>query len=58
MFSPLQVATTVFTPLEFGTVGLSEEKAIDLYGEENIEVEVVFVEPFSVLIDFSHNSSL
>ena len=34
----LQVATTVFTPLEFGTVGLSEEKAIDAYGEDNIEV--------------------
>lgn len=28
----------MFTPLEFGTVGLSEEKAIDSYGEDNIEV--------------------
>ena len=37
-FISLQVATTVFTPLEFGTVGLSEEKAIDAYGEDNIEV--------------------
>ena len=37
-FISLQVATTVFTPLEFGTVGLSEEKAIEAYGEDNIEV--------------------
>ncbi|VEL11524.1 unnamed protein product [Protopolystoma xenopodis] len=32
------VATTVFTPLEYGAVGLSEEAAIEKYGEENIEV--------------------
>ena len=37
----LQVATTVFTPLEFGTVGFSEEKAIEAYGEDNIEVGVL-----------------
>lgn len=28
----------MFTPLEFGTVGMSEEKAIERYGEDNIEV--------------------
>ena len=33
-----QVATTVFTPLEYGTVGLSEEKADDIFGHDNIEV--------------------
>ena len=27
------IATTVFTPLELGTVGLSEEAAIEMYGE-------------------------
>lgn len=32
------VATTVFTPLEYGACGLSEESAIAKYGEENIEV--------------------
>ena len=32
------VATTVFTPLELGTCGLSEENAIDKFGESNIEV--------------------
>jgi len=33
-----QVATTVFTPTEYGSVGLSEEEAVKRYGAENIEV--------------------
>lgn len=32
------VATTVFTPLEYGTVGLSEEDAVAKYGEDDLEV--------------------
>lgn len=32
------VPTTVFTPIEYGCVGLTEEKAIKIYGEENVEV--------------------
>ena len=32
------IATTVFTPLEYGCVGLTEEKAIETYGVENIKV--------------------
>lgn len=32
-----EVATAVFTPLELGTVGLSEDKAIEKYGENNID---------------------
>uniref|UniRef100_A0A673TQZ5 Thioredoxin reductase 1, cytoplasmic n=1 Tax=Suricata suricatta TaxID=37032 RepID=A0A673TQZ5_SURSU len=32
------VPTTVFTPLEYGSCGLSEEKAVEKFGEENIEV--------------------
>ncbi|XP_075065408.1 thioredoxin reductase 1, cytoplasmic [Mixophyes fleayi] len=34
----INVPTTVFTPLEYGACGLSEENAISRYGEENIEV--------------------
>uniref|UniRef100_A0A8C5MKS3 Thioredoxin reductase 1, cytoplasmic n=1 Tax=Leptobrachium leishanense TaxID=445787 RepID=A0A8C5MKS3_9ANUR len=34
----INVPTTVFTPLEYGACGLSEENAIAKYGEENIEV--------------------
>lgn len=32
------VPTTVFTPLEYGSCGLSEESAISKYGQNNIEV--------------------
>lgn len=32
------VPTTVFTPLEYGCVGYSEEDAIAKYGADNIEV--------------------
>lgn len=44
------VATTVFTPLEYGTVGLSEEVALKRYGEDKVEVFHAFYKPteFSV----------
>jgi len=32
------IPTTVFTPIEYGTCGMSEEEAIAQYGEDNIEV--------------------
>lgn len=32
------VPTTIFTPLEYSVMGLSEEKARQKYGAENIEV--------------------
>lgn len=32
------IATTVFTPYEYGSVGLSEEKAIEMYGADDVEV--------------------
>ncbi|ESO85238.1 hypothetical protein LOTGIDRAFT_235910 [Lottia gigantea] len=34
----INVATTVFTPIEYGAIGYSEEAAIDKYGADNIEV--------------------
>ncbi|XP_071504045.1 thioredoxin reductase 2, mitochondrial-like [Diadema antillarum] len=40
-----QIATTVFTPLEYSSVGLSEEKAVERYGEDNIEVYHAFYKP-------------
>ena len=30
------VATTVFTPLEYGCCGYSQEEAIEKFGQENI----------------------
>ena len=35
----MNVCTTVFTPLEYGTCGLSEDDAIKQYGEADIEVQ-------------------
>lgn len=32
------VPTTVFTPFEYGSIGMTEEQAVKFYGEENIEV--------------------
>jgi len=40
-----QVPTTVFTPIEYGCVGLAEEDAIKQYGLENIEVFHQFFQP-------------
>ncbi|KAJ9575109.1 hypothetical protein L9F63_007770, partial [Diploptera punctata] len=39
------VATTIFTPLEYGTVGLSEEDANKKYGEDKLEVFHAFYKP-------------
>lgn len=36
------VATTVFSPLEYGCVGLTEDEAINRYTEDKIEVSCVF----------------
>eukprot|EP00735_Rhodelphis_limneticus_P002770 TRINITY_DN1377_c0_g1::TRINITY_DN1377_c0_g1_i1::g.20115::m.20115 TRINITY_DN1377_c0_g1::TRINITY_DN1377_c0_g1_i1::g.20115 ORF type:complete len:539 (-),score=128.16,sp/B9A1H3/TRXR1_EMIHU/62.55/0.0,Pyr_redox_2/PF07992.9/1.3e-35,Pyr_redox_dim/PF02852.17/3.3e-31,Pyr_redox/PF00070.22/5.2,Pyr_redox/PF00070.22/1.3e-12,Pyr_redox_3/PF13738.1/1.2e-08,FAD_binding_2/PF00890.19/9.2e-06,FAD_binding_2/PF00890.19/4.5e+02,FAD_binding_2/PF00890.19/1.5e+02,K_oxygenase/PF13434.1/0.0039,K_oxygenase/PF13434.1/98,GIDA/ len=40
-----KVPTTVFTPLEYGACGLSEERAIELYGRDNIEVYHSYLKP-------------
>merc|ERR1712012_855876 len=34
----VNVCTTVFTPLEYGCCGLSEEDAIARFGEENLSI--------------------
>ena len=34
----MNVPTTVFTPLEYGSCGYSEDQALEKFGEENIEV--------------------
>lgn len=39
------VPSTVFTPLEYGTCGLSEEEAIKRHGKDNIEVYHVKFDP-------------
>ncbi|KAL1490887.1 hypothetical protein ABEB36_011566 [Hypothenemus hampei] len=44
------VATTVFTPLEYGAVGLSEETATTRYGSDNIEVYHAYYKPTEFFI--------
>jgi len=39
------VATTVYTPLEYGCVGLAEEDAIKQYGDKDIEVYHSYFKP-------------
>jgi thioredoxin reductase (NADPH) len=39
------IATTIFTPLEFGTVGLNEDEANAVYGEENVDCYVSTFQP-------------
>ncbi len=33
-----KICTAVFTPLEYGSCGLSEEKALEIFGASNVEV--------------------
>lgn len=44
------VATTVFSPLEYSCVGMAEEDAIKVYGENNIEVFHGFYKPTEFFI--------
>jgi len=43
------VATTVFSPLEYGCVGLTEEEAIIRYTEDKIEVSYMLQKSYKVL---------
>ncbi|XP_017113200.1 thioredoxin reductase 1, mitochondrial isoform X1 [Drosophila elegans] len=44
------VATTVFTPLEYACVGLSEEEAVKQYGEDEVEVFHGYYKPTEFFI--------
>ena len=46
----VNVPTTVFTPLEYGSVGLSEEDAVATYGADDIEVYHSKVTPLEVTV--------
>eukprot|EP00795_Rhopilema_esculentum_P008424 gene8424-14405_t len=45
-----KIPTTVFTPLEYSTVGLSEEKADEVHGHDNVEVYHAFYKPLDYSI--------
>lgn len=44
------VATTVFSPLEYGSVGYSEEGAVKQYGEDKVEVYHAYYKPTEFFI--------
>lgn len=44
------VATTVFTPMEYACVGLSEEAATARHGADNIEIYHAFYKPTEFFI--------
>ena len=45
------VATTVFTPIEYGTIGLTEEQAKERYGAENIDTWHTRFQPLEWAMD-------
>ncbi|CAB1322144.1 unnamed protein product, partial [Coregonus sp. 'balchen'] len=48
--SVIPVATTVFTPLEYGCVGLSEEETEGRHGKDSIEVYHAFYKPLEFTV--------
>ncbi|KAF7240726.1 Thioredoxin reductase 2, mitochondrial [Varanus komodoensis] len=46
----VQVPTTVFTPLEYGCIGLSEEEAVRRFGVDNLEVYHAFYKPLEFTV--------
>lgn len=53
----INVPTTVFTPLEYGCCGLPEEKAIEFYGEDNLEVYHTLFWPLEWTVPGGSNSA-
>lgn len=51
------IATTVFTPLEMGTVGLSEEAATSAYGADHIEIYHSEFSPLEWTITGNHEDA-
>jgi len=45
-----KVPTTVFTPLEYGCVGLSEEAAVDRFGADSLEIYHAFYKPLELAV--------
>lgn len=44
------IATTIFTPIEYGCVGLSEEEAVNRFGADNVEVYHAYYKPTEFFI--------
>lgn len=53
----VNVCTTVFTPIEYGTCGLSEEDAIKQFGEQDIEVYHANFQPLEWTVSHRENNA-
>jgi len=51
------IPTAVFTPIEYGTCGLSEEEAIDRQGKENVEVYHSYHKPLEWTVPHREDNS-
>jgi thioredoxin reductase (NADPH) len=54
----VKVATAVFTPLELGTVGLSEDKAIELLGEDKVDCVLSQFAPLEWTVAEDHHQGV
>ena len=52
------VPTTVFTPLEYGCIGMSEELAIETYGEDNVEVYQSYFKPLEWTVNHEEHDGV
>ena len=53
-----KVATAVFTPLELGTVGFSEDKAIEVFGADKVDCVVSEFAPLEWSVAEDHHSGV
>jgi len=53
----INVATTVFTPLEYGTCGYSEDEALEKFGEEKIKIYANSFKPLEWSYLETHSST-
>lgn len=53
-----QVATAVFTPLELGTVGLSEESAVEKFGQDQVDCVVSQFSPLEWTVAEDHHQGV
>jgi len=52
------VPTTVFTPLEYGCIGMSEELAVETYGADNVEVYQSFFKPLEWTVNHEEHNGV
>ncbi len=52
------VPTTVFTPIEYGCVGMSEELAVETFGDENVEIYQSYFKPLEWAVNHEEHDGV